>query len=102
MKPTAVPSVFAWTKDIPLEDDEQEKIRPAVQKLEAVRVEQDEATDRASEGEGDLITVVNKMFVFPGKHKHLMMTCAVKKEWFVRISSQYHIFFPSVQQRRKR
>ena len=53
LKPTAVPSVFAWTKDILLEDSEQEKIRPAVRKLEATRVEQDEATDTATEG-GDL------------------------------------------------
>ncbi|PFX12305.1 BTB/POZ domain-containing protein 2 [Stylophora pistillata] len=63
LRPNAVPSIFVWTKDIPLEDSEQEKIRPAVRKLEAIRMEQDEATDTASEGEGDLITVDDKICV---------------------------------------
>ncbi|XP_067019434.1 uncharacterized protein [Acropora muricata] len=47
----AVPSKFSWT---PVKEEEEEDVeRTAVSKLERSRIEQNEATDTASEGEGD-------------------------------------------------
>ena len=51
----AVPSKFSWT---PVKEEEEEDVeRTAVSKLERSRIEQNEATDTASEGEGDELRV---------------------------------------------
>ena len=51
----AVPSKFSWT---PVKEEEEEDVeRTAVSKLERGRIEQNEATDTASEGEGDELRV---------------------------------------------
>ena len=51
----AVPSKFSWT---PVKEEEEEDVeRTAVSKLEHSRIEQNEATDTASEGEGDELRV---------------------------------------------
>ena len=56
----AVPSKFSWT---PVKEEEEEDVkRTAVSKLERRRIEQNEATDTASEGEGDELRVS----FFPG------------------------------------
>jgi len=51
LKVDAVPSIFSWNKD------KQDKVQPvkrsAVEKLNQSRAEEEEATDTASEGEGD-------------------------------------------------
>ena len=52
---SAVPSKFSWT---PVKDEEEEDVeRTAVSKLERSRIEQNEATDTASEGAGDGLRV---------------------------------------------
>ena len=62
LKSTSVPSRFEWT--IAKCDGEEDKVgRPALKKLEACRLKDDEATDTASEGEGDVL--------FPGEPKLL-------------------------------
>ncbi|PFX25192.1 THAP domain-containing protein 1 [Stylophora pistillata] len=48
LKRNAVPSIFAWSKERP-----QTVARSAVEKLNTSRQEEEEATDTASEGEGD-------------------------------------------------
>ncbi|KAM7430037.1 hypothetical protein ABFA07_019195 [Porites harrisoni] len=52
LKDDAVPSIFAWNKD----KNQSKKRRSVTEKLEAIRTEEDEATDTASEGEGDPVT----------------------------------------------
>ena len=52
LKRNVVPSIFAWTKNLPERSE-----RTAAKKLEDYRTEQDEATDTASEGEGDELIV---------------------------------------------
>jgi len=52
LKPGVVPSIFAWTNEEPEPTE-----RTVVQKLGQSRMEQDEATDTASEGEGDELNV---------------------------------------------
>ena len=52
LKDDAVSSIFAWNKD----KNQSKKRRSVTEKLEAIRTEEDEATDTASEGEGDRVT----------------------------------------------
>ena len=52
LKDGAVPSIFAWNKD----KNQYKKRRSVTEKLEAIRTEEDEATDTASEGKGDPVT----------------------------------------------
>ncbi|XP_068696486.1 uncharacterized protein [Montipora foliosa] len=52
LKDVAVPSIFAWNKG----KNQSEKRRSVTEKLEAIRTEEDEATNTASEGEGDPVT----------------------------------------------
>ena len=52
LKDDAVPSIFAWNKD----KNQSKKRRSVTEKLEAIRTEEIEATDTASEGEGDPVT----------------------------------------------
>ena len=52
LKDDAVPSIFAWNKY----KNQSKKRRSVTEKLEAIRTEEDEATDTASEGEGDPVT----------------------------------------------
>ena len=47
----AVPSIFAWTK----KTFQSSKRSSVLEKLEARRIEKEEATDTASEGEGDMV-----------------------------------------------
>ena len=62
LKSTSVPSRFEWTTAMC--DGEEDKVgRPALEKLEACRLHDDEATDTASEGEGDVL--------FPGEPRLL-------------------------------
>ena len=51
-KNDAVPSMFAWNKD----KNQSKKRCSVTEKLEAIRTEEDEATDTASKGEGDPVT----------------------------------------------
>ena len=53
LKSTAVPSVFAWSKE-KLKTKEKTS---AMLKLEKNRTENEEATDSASDGEGDVIDI---------------------------------------------
>ena len=52
LKDGAVPSIFAWNKD----KNQYKKRRSVTEKLEAIRTEEDEATDTASERKGDPVT----------------------------------------------
>ena len=52
LKDDAVPSIFARNKD----KNQYKKRRSVTEKLEAIRTEEDEATDTASEGKGDPVT----------------------------------------------
>ena len=52
LKDDAVPSIFAWNKD----KNQSKKRHSVTEKLEAIRTEEDEATDTASEIEGDRVT----------------------------------------------
>ena len=55
LKREAIPSFFAWSKEEP-----ETEPRTVVKKLDAIRLEKDEVTDTASEGEGDeLINVAS-------------------------------------------
>ena len=50
LKTGVVPSIFAWSKDRVVR-----KRRSVTEKLEAIRAEEEEETDTASEGEGDVV-----------------------------------------------
>ena len=50
-KTGVVPSIFAWNKDRVVQ-----KRRSVTEKLEAIRAKEEEETDTASEGEGDIVT----------------------------------------------
>ena len=52
LKDDAVPSIFAWNKD----KCQSKKRCSVTEKLDAIRTEEDEATDTASEGEGNVVT----------------------------------------------
>ena len=73
----AVPSIFAWNKD----KNQSKKRRSVTEKLEAIRTEEHEATDTASEGEGDPVTSSSgkDLGLFHEKHKHMKMTCALRQ-----------------------
>eukprot|EP00795_Rhopilema_esculentum_P007394 gene7394-13147_t len=74
LKATAVPSRFKWTTPSCEQQEEVEQARQALKKFESCRVQAEEATDTASEGEGDVL--------FPEKQKLLSRKTQTFGEYF--------------------
>jgi len=100
LKCTVVPTLFKWTKSA-ADNSSEDATRPGVKKLEACRLEEEEETDTASEGEGDALYSLRPQILsrktqtykedccdeigpLPCSHKfsvsHLLSKCVTKKK----------------------